>query len=203
MKNNENKENNDGKTMENDNINFSLLATHINHTVELPSFLEDISKVPFKWRSEGSSAVCNCPMTWHTDKNASFHMTKMSDGVWLFQCFGCHSKGNVVKFYMEYTGEDDYKTAVINLCKKLNIECDGDIYLQTYKHVVNRVDKKREMEMANIITSNICRKLIQKDFKKYNKWVSDAYKRLNKAVDDENCDEIEKIGYEAYGKSVE
>lgn len=189
--------------MEHKDQNLYAIASHITHTVELPDFMEDLTKSTFRWRREGESAVCNCPMSWHTDRNASFHMNKMDDGVWVYQCFGCHSKGNVISFYMEYTGEDDFKSAIMNICKKLNIKCDEDIQIQSYKYVVNRVDKKREMETSNIVTSNMCRRLLVKNFDKHYEWVMSAYKRLNKALSDDNYEEIEKIGYEASKKFVE
>lgn len=189
--------------MDNQDNSLNILANHVTHTIDLPDFLEELTKTSFKWMRESESAMCNCPMTWHTDKNASFHMNKMEDGVWLYRCFGCHSSGNIIKFYMEFTGEEDYRNAVIEICKKRNIQIDGELPIQTYKYVVNRVDKKREVEMANIVSSNLCRKLLQKDLKKHGKWVAEAYKRLNKALDEDDCEEIERIGNETYNKFVQ
>lgn len=181
------------------------LYLHIIRTVDLPEFAELLCEdLRFKWRREGISAVCNCPMSWHNDRNASFHINKMDDGVFLFQCFGCHCAGNVVNFYMNYMGEEDRTMAIKNICKRLNITLsNAELQLEAFQHVTNRIDRKKEMESANILVSNQCRLLLRKNFDKYKIWVSSAYKRLNYALDNENSEEIEKIGYEASAKIVE
>ena len=185
----------------NKNNSLSVLSKHLNHTVELPSFVETITQNQVKWLREGDSAVCNCPMTWHTDKNASFHMNRL-DGLWTFHCFGCNSKGTTVKFFMDYSGEEDWKKAVTTICDRLNVKYSDDMLSESYEYSINRVDKKKEIEMANIVTSNVCRKLLFRNRERHFEWVMDAYKRLNLAIEDENGNEIEKIGQEAFKRMV-
>lgn len=183
-------------------INYNSLILHIKKSVSLPEFVETLTDTSFKWNKEGESAICNCPMSWHNDRNASFHMTKMEDGTWLHHCFGCHAKGDVIRFFMDYTGEEDFKTALVNICKRMNIDI-ANVPIQSYNYMVRRVDKKKELENANIIVSNQCRLLLRRDFNKNKLWISSTYKRLNKALDEENLEEIEKIGYETSKKFVQ
>lgn len=178
---------------------YKALAVHINRTVDLPTLMEELSQKPFRWNREGESAVCNCPMVNHNDRNASFHMNKL-DGSWAFQCFGCGSKGNTVQFFMDFTGEPDFKKAIIELCKYLKIECDGDLPVDTFTRTTNRVNLKKEIEIANIVASNICRRLLKTNFDLHKDWVFDAYKQLNEATDNFNSEEIERIGSEAHAR---
>ena len=59
------------------------------------------------------------------------------------------------------------------------------------------------MECANIVTSNQCRELLRKNYDKYNIWVANAYKQLNAALDNEDIETIESIGFEASDKMGE
>ena len=179
-------------------------ATYVIQNVSLPDLVSSLAEnTKVKWLRSDFSAVCNCPMHWHKDRNASFHMNKMDNGNWIFHCFGCSSKGNVVQFYMDYCGEDDFKTAVISICKTLNIVITDEMANQIITTVTKKVDIKRELENSNIIVSNQCRLLLRKNFNKHKSWVMKAYKALNKALDEEDKELIEKIGYEASKRITE
>lgn len=326
------------------NQSFSNIIEYIKRNINLPDYVESLSDTKVRWSRNDDGAVCNCPMSWHKDRNASFHMTKMDDNIWIYHClagdtrvitkdgvfnikilagtkqevlnsngqwvvapfysfgkqvvskivlyknghkkeikatnehrwfvkndkeeniekttgslkisdilscvfpknnfkkrkgwsvktiernvgieevfcavvdkthsftledniltgncFGCHCKGDVIKFYMEYTGEEDFRNTINILAKKLNIDSNMDLSAYEYNCSVKRVNKKKELENANIIVSNQCRLLLRRDFDKYKLWVSNAYKRMNVALDEENAEEIEKIGYEAFRKFV-
>ena len=56
------------------------------------------------------------------------------------------------------------------------------------------------MECANVVTSNQCRLLLRKDYKKYGKWVAEAYRRMNKSLDEGDIDALESMGYELANK---
>ena len=90
--------------------------------------------------------------------------------------------------------------AILYLCKHFNVKNQEDIILASIKTVTKHVDVQRKIENANVVASNLCRILLRKDCVKNGPWVSDAYKRLNKALDDENCDLVEQIGNEAYNR---
>jgi len=182
---------------------YTKLSMYLRKNVILPSFVELITKTNLKWLKDDESAVCNCPMSWHKDRNASCHMNKMEDGTWLYNCFGCGSHGNIVNFYMEYSGEEDYRIAINNICEKMNINESVEVPIEEYQYSVSRVDKKRKLETENIIVSNQCRLLLRKNYNKYNIWVDEAYKRLNNAIDEYNYDEVEKIGHEVFNKISE
>lgn len=173
-----------------------IYASYILKTIDLPSFFSNLTGNDFKWLREEESAVCNCPMEWHKDKNASFHMNKMDDGVWVYHCFGCNTKGHVIKFYMDYIGEQEYEKAVTEICKRFNIINVDESFYDNYINTKNRINKRKELEMSNIVVSNQCRLLLRKNFEKHKNWVSNTYKKLNIALDEQDKEIIEKIGYE-------
>ena len=179
-------------------INYKELyemVNHINRSVNLVEFVEKLTGSNAKWRNNGQSAIMNCPMNWHRDRNASFHMSLMDNELWVFHCFGCHTKGKAVQFYMDYTGEEDIQKAVVDICNKFSISKISDPY--TYKSVSRRINKKRELETSHILVANQCRLLLRRDFSKNKLWVKDAYMRLNDALSIDDRETVEKIGYEA------
>ena len=182
---------------------FHELSVYIRRTVDLPQFVELLTGTSIKQLKNEDSAVCNCPMVWHKDRNASCHMNKMEDGTWLYNCFGCGSHGHIINFFMEFSGEEDMNAAISSICEKMNIDKGMQVPIQDYQYSVARVDKKKKLETENIVVSNRCRLLLRKNYDKYHEWVDEAYKRLNIAVDSDNFEEVEKIGNEASEKSYE
>jgi len=125
------------------------------------------------------------------------HSFALEDNILTGNCFGCGTKGNIVHFCMDYYGLRNKLEAILFLCKKFDIKDKEDLILQGIKNVSKKVDVQRKMENANILVSNQCRMLLRSDYEKHNKWVLNTYKLLDSALETENCEMIEKIGYEA------
>lgn len=174
--------------------NYHKIAKYINHTVILPDFISTIADIECKWTKDDRSAVCNCPMSWHQDRNASFHMNFLND-LWVYHCFGCGSSGNAVKFYIEYTG-DDYYTAIKNICERLNIKSLDGLEIPNNIETINKISKKKEIDSKNIIISNRCRLLLHRKYDEYNQWIMSIYKKLNNAIDEENLEKVNEIDME-------
>lgn len=177
--------------------NLYYLVDHLVKTISLPDFIEAETDQILKWSKPEFSAKCHCPMPDHHDKNASFHVTKMEESTWIFHCFGCGKKGTIIHFCVDYFGLRNKLEAILFLCKKFDIKNKEDIIIAGIKNISKKVDVQRKMESANIVTSNQCRMLLRKNFDLHKKWVWNAYKQLNTALEEENEELIEKIGYEA------
>lgn len=173
------------------------LTEHLVKCTDLPEFIETESGVDLKWDSSRTSAVCACPMPDHSETKPSFHITLMEDDVWLYHCFGCQAKGTIIHFCKEFFDLRNSLEAINYLIKYYKVDGVEDLILQGIKNVSKKVNFERQIENANILSSNQCRMLLRKDFKKNNKWVSEAYKRLNQALLDGDYEEVEQIGYEA------
>lgn len=176
------------------------LTSHLVKTFDLATFVETETGTRLKYYGGDSRAKCHCPMPDHKDSNASFHLRKTEDDYWIFHCFGCGVKGTIIHFCMNYFALRNKMEAILYLCKHFNVKNQEDIILASIKTVTKHVDVQRKIENANVVASNLCRILLRKDCVKNGPWVSDAYKRLNKALDDENCDLVEQIGNEAYNR---
>ena len=181
---------------------LNKLANHLTRNIDLPSFIEQQASINVRWDASGIRAVCNCPMSGHNDKNASFHINKIN-GVWIYHCFGCKCKGTIIQFYNDFNGTLGFANAVTSLCEMLNIQYDEKIQSQEYVFDNKIMDKKRELEMENIITSDTCKKLLLSNYDKFEEWVMEAYARINKHLDEEDKDAIEKIREEAFEKMME
>jgi DNA primase len=186
----------------NDNKLF-YLVDHLIKTISLPDYIERETDTILRWRKSNLSAACHCPMPNHNDRNASFHITQMPNGAWIYHCFGCGSKGHLVHFCMDYHGLSNKSESILYICKKFNIKDKEDIILQGIKNVGKRVDLQRKMENSNIIASNQCRLLLRKNFAVHKDWVSETYKRLDDALDKEDYEMLEGIQYEALNRMSE
>ena len=71
------------------------------------------------------------------------------------------------------------------------------------KNIRKKVDVQRKIENANIIVSNQCRMLLRNDFDLHKSWVNKAYRKLNAAMEKEDCEEVESIGYAASNRMME
>jgi DNA primase len=186
-----------------DNKHVFYLIDHLIKTINLADFIEAETKELLKGKDTSMSAKCCCPFPDHSDRNASFHVKKMEDGVWIFHCFGCNKKGNIIHFCMDFFGLRNKYESILFLCKKFNIKNKEDLILAGIKNISKKVDTQRKMENANVVASNQCRMLLHKDFEKNQKWVADAYKKLNESLDADDEEMIEQIGYEASNKMME
>jgi len=184
--------------MYNKNDRSSLyLIDHLLKTIDLGDFIEKETDIKLKWTHGSNHAKSLCPFPFHKDNKASFHINRMNDNIFIFHCFGCNSKGNIIHFCIDYYGLRNKYEAILFLCKKYKIENKDDIILNNLKNVTKKVDMQKKIESANIVTSNQCRILLRKDFNKHKEWVFNAYKILNKALEEENYETIENIGYDA------
>lgn len=174
------------------------IIDHLIKVVNLPDFIEKETGSTLSWGRSKTAGKCHCPMPSHRDSNASFNVNFMYSEVWVYHCFGCGVKGNIIHFCMDYFGCRNKHEAVVFLCEKLDIKNTEELILHGLKNVTKRVDTQRVMENSNIMVSNQCRMLLRKDYKKNAKWVSQAYKRLDNALDSEDSSAIEQIGYEAF-----
>lgn len=179
------------------NNDFRYLKDHIVKVCDLPEFIETESGIDLKWNRDGSGAVCACPLPDHYESKPSFHVTDM-DGVWVYHCFGCQKKGTIIHFCMDFLGLRNQLESIKYLCKYYNVENADDLILQGLKNVSKKVNFERQIENENVLVSNQCRMLLRRDFQKHKEWVSSAYKRLNEALDDQDYQVVEQIGYEAF-----
>lgn len=176
---------------------------HLIKKVDFPNFIELETGSNINWSRSKTSGKCHCPMPSHKDTNASFSIDLMPNGAWLYYCFGCGVKGNIIHFCMDYFSIRNKAEAVLFLCKKFNITNTEELILEGLKNVTKRVDTQRAMENSNILVSNQCRMLLRKDYSKHAKWVAKAFKRLNTALDEEDHTEVEQIGYDAFQRIQE
>ena len=183
--------------------NIHLLYQHVRKAVDLVDFVEREAGVTLNVGRGGKTCSCHCPLPDHKDDNASFHLTRMEDDVWVYHCFGCGAKGNIINFCKDFFRCANTDEAILFLCDRLNIKNTEELMIEGLKKVSKRVDSQRTMENSNILVSNQCRMLLHRDYNKHVQWVSKAYKRLNKALDEQNHEEVEQIGYEAFSRMQE
>lgn len=186
------------KDKTNDN-NLFYLSNHLIKTIDLFDFIERETSTILKWK-DADHAKCCCPFPDHRDTNASFHLKREMDSTVIFHCFGCGASGTIIHFCVNYFGLRNYMEAIKFLCDKFEIKNTEDLILAAIKNMSKRVDMQRKIESTNIVTSNQCRILLRKNFERNKDWVFNAYKDMNKAMDDEDYDTLEKIGYEASKK---
>ena len=146
---------------------------------------------------------CNCPMSWHNDRNASFHIKRELDRTVIFHCFGCQKSGTIIHFCVDYFGLRNYMEGIKFLCDKFDIQNKEDLILAAIKNMSKRVDMQRKIASTNIVTSNLCRILLRKNFEKNQEWVFNAYENMNTAMEEEDYDKLEQIGSEASRKMRE
>ncbi len=70
----------------------------VNRISDLPSLLPEDSAPR---RVGADKWMAKCP--FHNEKTASFSMARI-DGVWLWNCFGCHESGDLISFVMRTQG---------------------------------------------------------------------------------------------------
>jgi len=136
-------------------------------------------------------------MPHHADSNASFHINKRENDVWVYHCFGCGAKGTMIHFCMDYLGITSRTEAILHVCKLLGINNFEDIIIKEIRGISKHIDIYRKIDNLNIMVSNQCRMLLRKNFDGNISWVKGAYEKINQAAEDENLEAIERIGYEA------
>lgn len=183
-------------------IDYVLLLRHIKEKISLKDFLEDEIGCDFSRMEMEDRGKCNCPFPDHNDQNASFFVRQMEDETWVYHCFGCGRSGTIIDFFIDYY-EISFQEAIHKICKMFDIKNSNDIVVNEIVNSERKYDLIRKIDNLNIITSNQCRILLEKNFKKHIDWVKVAYTRLNKAIEDQDELEIENIGNQAFERMLE
>lgn len=181
----------------NPDLNLSdlhYLYKHIIRTISLPDFLESETSQDIIWVRTDMSAKCCCPL--HEEEIPSFNIDLKED-VWIYFCFGCGAKGNIIHFCKDFHGLRNQLESIYYICQKYNIQNTSDLILEGIKKVSVKIDEQRVIENMNILVSNQCRMLLRKNYALHSSWVSKCYRRLNKAADDGNKEELSRIDHEA------
>ena len=180
------------------------LFEYIKRKVNLPDFLSEEIGCRLNWYEPNLVAATSCPMPDHKDAKPSFRINFLEESkLWVFNCFGCGAKGTILDFCRDYYGLNNRVEAVIFLCNKYGFKNTEQVVMDGLKDVKKTVNLQKKINCAHVVASRQCFSLLRKDYSKYNKWVADAYKTMNKALDDENLSIIESIGFEASGKIQE
>ena len=66
-----------------------------------------------------------------------------------------------------------------------------------------KTNVKKTLECAHIVSANQCRMLLRRDSKKFSKWVRATYKKMNEALEKDDIETIESIGFEVSEKMME
>ena len=182
------------------NQNYRRIYQYVVKKVDLSEFLETEIACTLRWSEPGVSASCICPFPDHREKIGSFRIKLMENGDWVFFCFGCNCTGTIVHFCQKYYGLKDRQEALSFICKKFGFDKIDQSELMSMDLIEKKLNVKKRIECSHIEVASQCRRLLRKDYKKYSKWVSSAYKRLNKALDSQDLATIEKMGFEACDK---
>jgi len=178
----------------------NYLFDFIKKKVDLAEFLETEVGCTLQWYEENVAAGTVCPMPHHKDSKPSFRVKLMDDEVWVFHCLGCGSKGTIIDFCMEYYDLNNSSEAIMFICNKMGFKKDAQMIADSLKDVKKKMNLNRKLECAHIVSANQCRVLLRKDYDKYSKWVSQSYRKMNNALDVEDIDTIEEVGFEASSK---
>ena len=183
--------------------NLYQLQSFIKKKVNLADFIERETNCKIIWYQEDVYAGTVCPMPNHPEAKPSFKIKRMEDDTWTFNCFGCGVGGTIINFCMDYFGIKTWEESVEFICKKMNIPVGSALDENEIKDSKKRVYLRKKVECAHIVTANQCRNLLKKDYDRYGKWVANSYKALNEALDKDDIDVIESIGYQATDKIQE
>jgi len=182
----------------------SRLSDVVKTKINFAEFLEKEIGCSIKWYEENVSGGIKCPLPGHKDTKPSFRIKFVSDGnFWIFNCLGCGVHGTIINFCEEYYGLSSYDEAVSWLCKKFNIQNDNGAATSSLKYINKKIDFKKRLEYAHIVTSNQCRVLLRKNYDKHRKWVGEAYRKMNEALSKEDISVIESVGMAASKKMGE
>jgi len=177
---------------------------YIKKKVNMADFLSTEVGCNLNWYEPETCAACICPMPGHEgEKKPSFRLNFMEDtGVWIFHCFGCGSKGNIISFCKEYYALPTYYDAAVFLCNKFGFKDTDGMVLDSLKDIKKKMNLQKKMNCTHVIVSHQCLALLRKNYSN-SKWVKEAYVRMNKALDLNDIETIESIGFEASKKMGE
>ena len=131
------------------------------------------------------------------DKTHSF---ALEGNILTGNCLGCGAHGTILEFCRDYYNLRNKAEAVLFLCDKYGYKKTDQIVMDGLKDVKKTINLQKKIDCAHVVASRQCFYLLKKDYKMYNNWVKDAYNKMNKALDDDDIDAIESIGFEASNK---
>lgn len=175
---------------------LNALINHIKYSLSLPEFIEEETGEKLFWSQMGLSAKCCCP--FHGEDVPSFHVNFIEEKIWVYHCFGCGAKGNIIGFCQKYFKFENIQDAVTYICEKYKIEHTEEIWIKSIDNFKVNIDQNRILENLNVLFSNQCRILLRKNFDLHKHWVFRAYKLMNKAIDLGSHEEMNKLNVEAH-----
>jgi DNA primase len=168
-------------------------CAYINKTIDLEAFIEGEVGSDLKRRGNSSSVIC--PFPDHAEDKSSFHLYyEEEEGLWSFYCWGCGRGGDVIEFFKNYY-RVPFLEAVQKICERYNIK-DVTASAGELKKAKRKIDVSKKVECAHIIAANQCRMLLRKDYAKHNRWVAIVYKKMEKALDAQDLDYLEEVGFD-------
>jgi hypothetical protein len=175
--------------------NIRQLVKHLTSKISLPDFIENTTGHDIRWYAQDESAKCTCP--FHNENEPSFNINLWEDA-WVYNCFGCGEKGNIITFCRKFFNLNNNMAAIKKLCEYFNIENVDDLMVNDLQNIEIKINQKTQIEHKNLILSNQGRLLLKKDPSKNSKWVMEMYKRLNDAVNNNDIDTLSKIENETH-----
>lgn len=167
----------------------------------LADFIEKEARVSFN--KVGGRSVCICPMPSHRDSKPSFGVGEGSNGVWLYNCFGCGSGGTIIDFVMDFYGAETFDEAISILMAKFEITSDAELVTKAISEAKVTIDLKNEMECEHIQAASACRSLLRKKKDKATQdWVGSTYRKMNALLKSMDKNGIVKIKQEAVRRLV-
>ena len=180
------------------------LYDYLKKNVNLADFLETEIGADLVWRELDVSAATICPMPHHNERKPSFCIRYVEeDGIWIYQCWGCGSKGTILDFCMDYYGYHTVTEAVDFLCKKFDFKDVGEMVVESLQSLKKKINVQKKLNCQNIVISSRCRLLLRKDYEKHKSFVANIYKQLNQALDEEDGEKIEELDNLVFNKSEE
>jgi len=179
------------------------LFDFIKKKVDLSNFLETEAGCHLRWYEAGKAAGTICPLPSHNDTKPSFRILKADNDVWIWHCLGCGAKGTIIDFCMDYYGLNSAAEAVLFLCNKFGFKKDSELVTDSLKDVKKKINLQKKMDCIHVVSSRQCHALLRKNFNQYSRWVAKAYHRMNEALEKDDIETIESIGFEASSKMQE
>lgn len=118
--------------------------------------LVDIISQYTQLKPSGGGLMGRCPFPDHPEKTPSF---SVSESKQVYNCFGCHKKGNIFTFLQQYNGMS-FKEAVEYLADRAQISIPKpDDYNQQAADLAS--ERKRQVARANQVALQYFRKTLQ------------------------------------------
>jgi len=192
------------KTNKQNNISYAYLYDYLKKNINMADFLETEIGADLVWREPDVSAAAICPMPHHNEAKPSFCLKyEEEDGIWIYQCWGCGSKGTILDFCLDYYALSNVSEVADFLCKKFKFKDVGDMVVESLRSLKKKINVQNKLNCQNIVISNSCRILLRSDYEKHKSFVANVYKKLNKALDNEDSEKIEELDNLVFSKTQE